>query len=234
MGAHGWARLKIGGAVSKRALRDVLALLEIDVDAAEDRESIQLLANARQVARRERRADGALDPLVHDDRTRSVQTLDSDRRDAWIAVLFPDSGGGAATVSVFDGDGNEFLTGVVEMADGSLGVVGNTIDAGLMLKLRADGSPVWSRLYDPGSINDELTAICRFRFFSIDDLNADSGLRRSLGIPWWSIGACDRVRHLRFVGGRCLSDVSQLSRQPGPAAKTSHRLALQAVGGWKT
>ena len=34
MGAYGWAKLKIGGSVSKRALRKALAILEIDLDAA--------------------------------------------------------------------------------------------------------------------------------------------------------------------------------------------------------
>src|SRR2546428_8253725 len=34
MGAYGWAKLKIGGNVSKRALRKALAILEIDLDAA--------------------------------------------------------------------------------------------------------------------------------------------------------------------------------------------------------
>jgi len=34
MGAYGWAKLKIGGNVSKRALRKALAIHEIDLDAA--------------------------------------------------------------------------------------------------------------------------------------------------------------------------------------------------------
>src|SRR5438093_9675543 len=34
MGAYGWAKVKIGGSVSKRALRKALAILEIDLDAA--------------------------------------------------------------------------------------------------------------------------------------------------------------------------------------------------------
>jgi hypothetical protein len=34
MGAHGWAKLKIGGTVSKRTLRTALAIHEIDLDEA--------------------------------------------------------------------------------------------------------------------------------------------------------------------------------------------------------
>jgi hypothetical protein len=34
MGAYGWAKLKIGGRVSKRALREALAIHEIDLDEA--------------------------------------------------------------------------------------------------------------------------------------------------------------------------------------------------------
>src|SRR5437867_10991957 len=34
MGAYGWAKLKIGGSVSKRALRKALAIHEIDLGAA--------------------------------------------------------------------------------------------------------------------------------------------------------------------------------------------------------
>lgn len=34
MGAYGWAKLKIGGEVSKRALREALAIHEIDLDEA--------------------------------------------------------------------------------------------------------------------------------------------------------------------------------------------------------